>query len=527
MAPAEEETVARKSLRAESSSSSLERLSQMHLKARLVAAEDYEVVATLVSTVDGQVWQMREDKQFGRRHYYNPETGERTEERAKTWMVLKNAQKDEFAAPEDEEPEEEEKEEPEGESFVSTTNGQRYTKYYDDDKQEYYYVNEETEETSWEHPDGELAELAQAVSGALASGEVGREDVEAQAVTVAPRTLTRKEHIEAKMQKLMLVEKKWMEKQPPAPPVPNRPQGFTGVYAESEKFWDPDADSYSVDGNEGSDIGMDEHAEALDAVDELDRYVSAVDMATPSDLRPLNAAKAVLENILLVMYEMVEEEEDYRYAQERRKNPEATTRQGKPIGVRRLNLQEGPELDSEMDFEIGRAKAAASISERRLKFEDSDQHSDGVIFRRLLSPMSGRYSGSLTFERVDTTDSAPPTKSRKQKIGYTGHSFKVSSSADESSHKKNEASGPTARPLNAGNDSPNARATTEPAEPANQQKPQGFFERVFGSRKDREKARLEAEKAELAKSGYVAPWERQRSRPVSKKRLSKEDARDV
>lgn len=523
MAPAEDATVARASLRAESSSSSLDRLSQVHLKARLVAEEDYEVIATLVSTVDGQIWQMREDKQFGRRHYYNPETFERKEQREKSWMVLKNAQKDEFAAPK--------KQEPAGESFVSTTNGQRYTRYYDEEKQDYYYVNEQTKETSWEHPDGELAELAQVLSGARAQGNEVEEENEAQVAVVPPRTLTREEHIEAKMQKLMLIEQKWLDKQPPAAPVPNRPEGFAGVYAESEKFWDPDADTYSVDGNEGSDVGIDEHAEALDAVDALDRYVSAVDMATPSDLRPLNAAKAVLENILLVMYEMVEEEEDYRYAREHRKNPEAKTRQGKPIGVRQVNLQQGPELDVQMEFELGRAKAAASISARRLKFEDSEQQHDGVIFQRLFSPMSGYYAGSVSIERVDSHRGATLSGRGKPRTGYSGHSFNTDAPT-ESPSEMNELDAAPPQALNAKDDSQNARATTEPAQPAatpppEAPKPLGLFARLFGTKKERERARALADQAELDKSGYVAPWNRQRSRTASKKRLTAEDAPDV
>lgn len=505
--PSEEErTLVRKSLRAESSSSSVDSLVVAQLKARLVAPDYYEIIATLVSTRDGELWQMREHKQFGRRHYYNPETGERREERDKTWMVLKNVQADVHAASD---------EEPEGESFVSTTNGQRYTKYYDARREEYYYVNEETKETSWEHPDGELAELAQAASGALAPVDAG--EVENEAVVVAVPTLTREQHIEAKMQKLMLVEKKWLKKLPPAAPVPHRPAGFTGVYAESEKFWDPDGDTYSIDGNEGSDVGMDEHAEALDAVDALDRYVSAVDMATPSDLRPLNAAKTVFERILLAMYEMVEEEEYFRQARERRKNPEAATLQGTPISVRKVNVRKVPELNRAMEFEIGRAKAAASISEQRLKIEDSEQYRDCFTFQRLYSPMDDYYSGSVTFELEESDDDAstPPEEGQKR-MGYTGASFKVASSEDDPS-KATEADEVPAQSLNV---KTKKEAKVSDAPP---KQPRGFFGSLFGSKKERERARELADKRELAKAGYVAPWDRPAStRRVSKKRLTKD-----
>ena len=53
---------------------------------------------------------------------------------------------------------------------------------------------------------------------------------------VPRREITSEDYVEAKIQKVMLVEMKWMEKQPPVASVPERPDDFEGVYGEREKF---------------------------------------------------------------------------------------------------------------------------------------------------------------------------------------------------------------------------------------------------------------------------------------------------
>ena len=58
--------------------------------------------------------------------------------------------------------------------------------------------------------------------------------------------------------------------------------GFRPACTEKkERFWDPDGDTYSIDNNEGSEQGLDVHADVYELVDELERYTSAVDYATP------------------------------------------------------------------------------------------------------------------------------------------------------------------------------------------------------------------------------------------------------
>ena len=117
--------------------------------------------------------------------------------------------------------------------------------------------------------------------------------------------------------KILLVDEKWLEKQLPLVAVPKRPEDFDGVYGEKERFWDPDGDTYSIDNNEGSEQGLDVHADVYELVDELERYTSAVDYATPNDLRPLSVAKQYLDGILSTVYEMMEEERDFFKAEEK------------------------------------------------------------------------------------------------------------------------------------------------------------------------------------------------------------------
>ena len=136
---------------------------------------------------------------------------------------------------------------------------------------------------------------------------------------VAERTVTHDEHVELKLAKMLLVEEKWFEKQPASKNVPGRPQVFEGVYGERDRFWDPEADTYSVDNNEGSEHGMEIFEEAYEAEDALERYTSAVDLATPEDMRPINVARDYFTNLLLIVFEMMEEEQDFAFAEKRTK----------------------------------------------------------------------------------------------------------------------------------------------------------------------------------------------------------------
>ena len=83
-----------------------------------------------------------------------------------------------------------------------------------------------------------------------------------------------------------------------------------GCTASAKSFCDPEADTYSVDDNEGSERGDDADADAHAAINDLDWFTSAVDIAMPEDMRPLNAAKAFLDDLLTRVHEKMEEEDN-------------------------------------------------------------------------------------------------------------------------------------------------------------------------------------------------------------------------
>ena len=196
--------------------------------------DGYEVVAALRCKTTGDVWYARVDNEFGRKHYYNPVTKQREDSKWPSWKTIRDPNAHDLAS--DSESVSRDGRD-EGESFVSSTNGRRYSKYYDDAREEYYYVDEETNETTWDHPDGEAMEFMQSfVPAAFMSAA---EAVAPTTTAVAERTITHDEHVELKLAKMMLVEEKWFEKQPASKNVPGRPQVFEGVYGERDRFLGP------------------------------------------------------------------------------------------------------------------------------------------------------------------------------------------------------------------------------------------------------------------------------------------------
>ncbi|OUS42300.1 hypothetical protein BE221DRAFT_63255 [Ostreococcus tauri] len=502
--------------------------------------DDYDIVAEFRCAETGTLWVMREDARSGRRHYYDAKTNTREEKRRETWMLERRVV-DEFAKDSDSDEKGRAAPRPRGwdddarsdsddggeeEKFVSASTGHKYTRYRDEDRDAYYYFNHDTGETSWEHPDGDGAELLQfAGLGAVVAATA---PVAAPVAAEAPRPeITREEYIEAKLQKMMLVEMKWMEKQPPVAAVPERPDGFEGVYGARDQFWDPDADTYSVDNNEGSERGDDAHADAHAAIDDLDRFTSAVDMATPEDMRPRNAAKAFLDDLLTRVYEKMEEEEDFAYAQTRANAKVAEyKKKGKIVGVRRLNVEELPEISSDFAFEKTRAEEAEKRVSARLAFNESAEARESGLAPRLIAPMDGHYTKRTTLIKFDSGHDAE-TLWNPRRSGYLGGSYR-----DDDKDDDKDGAGVSARPRereninvdrgSAATDASDAGASPrranadDDADDADGEttttKPSGFFARMFAPasasvRRRKARRQLEREARELKASGYVAPWD--------------------
>ena len=502
--------------------------------------DDYEIVAEFRCAETGTLWVMREDARSGRRHYYDAKTNTREEKRRETWMLERRVV-DEFAKESDGDENGASAPRPRGwdddarsdsddggeeEKFVSASTGHKYTRYRDDDRDAYYYFNHDTGETSWEHPDGDGAELLQLAGlGAVVDATA---PVAAPVAAEAPRPeITREEYIEAKLRKMMLVEMKWMEKQPPVAAVPERPDGFEGVYGAREQFWDPDADTYSVDNNEGSERGDDAHADAHAAIDDLDRFTSAVDMATPEDMRPRNAAKAFLDDLLTRVFEKMEEEEDFVYAQARANGKVAEyKKKGKIAGVRRFNLEDLPEISSDFAFEKTRAGEAEKRVSARLAFNESAEARESGLAPRLIAPMDGHYTKRTTLIKVDSGYDAE-TLWNPRRSGYLGGSYRDDDKDDDDAgvsarprERENvttdrgsaatDASDADASPRRA--NAAAAAAAADDGETTTEPKPSGFFARMFApasASAKRRKARrqLERDARELKVSGYVAPWD--------------------
>jgi hypothetical protein len=485
--------------------------------------DGFRVTAELKCQETGETWWRREDVQFGRKHYYNPITQVREDAKRKNWKVVRdpNANEVESAMSVSED----EAEDDAGETFVSATNGKKYTKYYDERMEEYYYVEEETNETTWEHPDGEGVELLHGVApGAFAKGSLITQHFRAEEeAKEAP--LTSEERSDMMVSKILLVDEKWLEKQPPLVAVPKRPEDFEGVYGEKEKFWDPDGDTYSIDNNEGSERGEDVHIDVYELVDELERYTSAVDYATPNDLRPLSVAKQYLDGILSSVYEMMEEDSDFSKAEQKVRRASAGTRPAPVIGkvfkTITCDLDEGPKVMHVMHSEAQRAKLVQRYSEARLRFEQGDNMIERSLFyQRLYVSMAGTVRSNVRLISLDSGHT--PLKDTRNLPGYHGSTWELnrddalSRSGNLESVRDDGEGGVDGAPK-----SSNAASTPK--------KKMGWFGKFVNpdkaaaraaARDEKRKAKIEKKAAriearnrkELEKAGFVAPWEADENR---------------
>lgn len=503
--------------------------------------DGYAVTGEFWDSKTGETWLLRKDLTFDREHYFNPGSGEREDAKEVSWEAV--CVPDAGVGVDSQTSDDEDDEDDVGEKFVSTTNGQTYTRYFDNAREAYFYVDE-AGETSWDHPDGELEEMIQGAGAAAPALAALKQQLVNEAPTET-KMISREEHTDAKLGKLMLVDEKWMEKQPPARAVPQRPADFTGVYGDADRYWDPDGDTYSVDNNEGSEPGCNEFDDAYKALDELDRYLSAVDMATPDDLLPLNVGKAIYDDILQLVFERTEEEQDFYVAEQRAKRGITDYRAfttGKIIGKRTLNLSKAPQLAKDISYEQSRALQAEKISRQRLEFKtDKSQGTKNVreaVFSRLLFAMDGKLStDSVTVQRMETFI---PKKHRSidEVVGYQGHQ---AVSGDESAslsgvptaqpqkyttagvgamHESdklafNNASGSLSASSDSDSDGSRDGAVVAATAPPTKR---GLFARLFGKgSKSRAKAK---DKAELEASGFVAPWERSNSAAIPAPKVS-------
>lgn len=494
--------------------------------------DGYAVTGEFWDSKTGETWLLRKDPTFDREHYFNPENGTREDAKEVSWEAVYVPDAGVDAQTSDDEDDEDDDV---GEKFVSTTNGQTYTRYFDNDREAYFYVDE-AGETSWDHPDGELEEMIQGAGAAAPALAALKQQLVIEAPTET-KMISREEHTDAKLGKLMLVDEKWMEKQPPARAVPQRPVDFTGVYGDADRYWDPDGDTYSVDNNEGSEPGCNEFDDAYNALDELDRYLSAVDMATPDDLLPLNVGKAIYDDILQLVFERTEEEQDFYVAEQRAKRGVTDYKAfttGKIIGKRTLDLSKAPQLAKDISYEHSRALQAENISRQRLEFKTDDTQGTknvrDAVFSRLLFAMDGKLStDSVTLQRMETFI---PKKRRgiDEVVGYQGHQ---AASGDESAslsgvptaqpqkyttagvgamHESdklafNNASGSSSA-SSSDSDSDGSRDGAFVAAPAPLTK-RGLLARLFG--KGSKSRAKDEDKAELEADGFVAPWERSNS----------------
>ena len=498
--------------------------------------DGYEVVAALRCKTTGDVWYARVDKEFRRKHYYNPVTKDREDSKWPSWKTIKDPNAHDVTSDSESGSDDGRNE---GESFVSSTNGRRYSKYYDKLREEYYYVDEETNETTWDHPDGEAMEFMQRfVPAAFTSA--------AQAVAptfnaVAERTVTHEEHVELKLAKMLLVEEKWFEKQPASKNVPGRPEVFEGVYSERERFWDPEADTYSVDNNEGSEHGMEIFEEAYEAEDALERYTSAVDLATPEDMRPMNVARDYFTNLLLTMFEMTEEEQDFAFAEKRAtlntRGVQKFTHKGhRVVGVRRLSLEKAPEIADEIKFEKSRANASAKLSIKRLQFDpDTPENVKSLFYRRLAAPMGGTFRAATILQRVDTGSDRPHFGGAGSSI-ESDNASEASSTAIANAPKKVATAGvgdehASDRLDFDASSSGSDNAADDEKQRSKPPKRRGLFGKLFASsesKRERREAKKSAEQErkdeqDLLASGFVAPWTRD---PESVRFLRKPDTFD-
>ena len=85
--------------------------------------DGYEVVAALRCKTTGDVWYARVDKEFRRKHYYNPVTKDREDSKWPSWKTIKDPNAHDVTSDSESGIDDGRNE---GESFVSSTNGRRY-----------------------------------------------------------------------------------------------------------------------------------------------------------------------------------------------------------------------------------------------------------------------------------------------------------------------------------------------------------------------------------------------------------------
>jgi len=369
----------------------------------------------------GNVWLKRRDKDIGREHFFNPASKVREDEKSREWRVI-DVDSDESGGSESEREDEDD-----GTDFTSLITGERWTKYYEKSRDAYFYVNSKTNQTTWEHPDGDFGDALVSVGFTALGGVPTKADVdnaerdaqEDAQMSKKTAVISHDERIDTKFTKLCVVNERWLEKYPPVVAVPSRPHDFKGVYGEEAAFWDPEADSHSVDNNEGSERGDNVFDDAYEAEDSLARFTSAVDLATPEELRPLGVARAYVDSLLNAMFDLIDDDENYAHARKilaassastaaskvssasvKAKQMPSTKRSSHVI-VATLNAHESSELSKRDAFEKRRAAYRNTIGDERLKFDREDDDIDETIFRRRLhAPYDLVISTALCIESV-------------------------------------------------------------------------------------------------------------------------------
>jgi len=391
----------------------------------------------------GNVWLKRRDKSIGREHYFNPASKVREDEKSREWRVV-DVDSDESIGSESEREDEDD-----GVEFTSL-NGERWTKYYEKSRNAYFYVNSTTNGTTWEHPDGDFGDALVSVGFTALGGGPTKADVENAELDAQKdaemrekrEIISHDERIDTKFTKLCLVNERWLEKYPPVVAVPSRPRDFKGVYGEEAAFWDPEADSHSVDNNEGSERGDNLFDDAYEAEGSLARFTSAVDLATPEELRPLSVARAYVDSLLNAMFDLVDDDEHYARARKTLAASSASmaaskvssasvkvkrmpsTKKSSDVIVATVNAHEASELSKGDEFEKRRAAYRNTIGDERLKFDREDDDIDETIFRRRLhAPYNLVISTALHIKNVaqgdDSDENSNDAASHSDSHGYS------------------------------------------------------------------------------------------------------------
>jgi len=506
---------------------------------------DGHVITSVYVDESGEYWMKLREREFGRVHHRSWRTGERSSERSSSW-IAHDVDPDDV------------NDDDEGVLFISTTTGRRWRKYYEKSHQAYFYVAaDDAEVATWDHPDGDLAEVLNAVGlGALVGRGGDGEGVRASSREGEDGIITADERQDTKFTKMCVVNERWLEKHPRAIAVPTRPPDFKGVYGEEDNFWDPEADSHSVDNNEGSEHGDDIHDEAYEAEDALTRFTSAVDLATPEDLRPLAVARAYVNDLMNMVVKLVEEDDNVRLAKAQAAKPKPTLdsqkarylleaqKSLKTVAVSKdqtvvaVDVTRPSELESRDAIESERANIRNKRSTARLRFDldaSSPEISDESFRKRLIVPYDDVMKSALTITRVKSGYVERTNTMDDSKGGYHGSRANDSESSDETSDGGSARSALQNHPLRkslATVASINARhiaaTETHPGSADVAPKKRGLFSKLTHSltrkmtirsraqrkadaaaAKEAQKAQAQAdwEKKMLVKSGYIAPWE--------------------